>query len=61
VAGRIVGGDWIKIFEPALSFEDERHFCCYLPGTHEHAHLIKINSNTRPATTNFKDHVSTTC
>jgi hypothetical protein len=51
-------GAWINVFEPARSFEDERHFCCYLPGTHEHAHLIKISSNTRPATTNFKDHVS---
>ena len=30
-------GAWINVFEPARSFEDERHFCCYLPGTHEHA------------------------
>jgi hypothetical protein len=49
-------GEWIKVFEPAVAFEDERHFCCYLPGSHEYATLIKCTAV--PTTTNFKDHIS---
>jgi hypothetical protein len=49
-------GEWIKVFEPAVAFDDERHFCCYLPGSHEYATLIKCTAV--PTTTNFKDHIS---